>query len=135
MLCGSFDFSRGQSCCREVPAALGLPAAGPVETAVCVWETKRDGCKMRNKGEDPGCMNGKNVRRIRTICEFAEHFSMYTVAPPGGAEPPLRNQRPSLFCSSPSIMTIRWRKAKKLFAARLCRAAKQHSCLAIYSFQ
>ena len=33
------------------------------------------------------------------------------------------------------IMTIRWRKAKKLFAARLCRAAKQHSCLAIYSFQ
>ena len=34
-----------------------------------------------------------------------------------------------------TIMTIRWRKAKKLFAARLCRAAKQLSCLAIYSFQ
>ena len=29
-------------------------------------------------------MNGKNVRRIRTICEFAEHFYVYTVAPPGG---------------------------------------------------
>ncbi len=37
-------------------------------------------------------MNGKNVRRIRTICEFAEHFYVYTVAPPGAEPPPLRNQ-------------------------------------------
>ena len=34
------------------------------------------------------CNNGKNVRRIRTICEFAEHFYVYLAAPPGGAEPP-----------------------------------------------
>ena len=36
-------------------------------------------------------------------------------------------------CSLPEKQIAR--KAKKLFAARLCRAAKQHSCLAIYSFQ
>jgi hypothetical protein len=33
------------------------------------------------------------------------------------------------------IMIIGWRKAKKLFAARLCRAAKQHGCFAIYALQ
>ena len=41
----------------------------------------------------PSCFIDKIVRRIRIICEFAEHFYVYTVAPPGGAEPPpLRTQ-------------------------------------------
>ncbi len=33
------------------------------------------------------------------------------------------------------IMNIGWRKAKKLFAAPLCGAAKQHGCFAVYSLQ
>ena len=33
-------------------------------------------------------MIAKNVRRLRTICEFTEHFYVYTIVLPGGAEPP-----------------------------------------------
>ena len=39
------------------------------------------------------------------------------------------------FCFFYAIMIIGWRKAKKLFAAQLCCAAKQPGCFALYSLQ